>query len=452
MPSPEKRRHDFDKAGPSCTSAPMGEPDYKRGRISEPEPLERNLMFDRNNDRDFRDESNIDRSYMNQRNLNRVDDRSIDLRHLDDDRQTDGFQMDGRGSMDRGFMGNQPGVSRHLEDRGSDFGCMRSQPNNYNMDMDRMISVEKGDRQDVQRGNNRMGDYRGVDDLSADFEVRRLVGSNNFDRGESSMILDRMRHITETNYDERENEPNYNQRENEFGRLNDFRNRSIERMQRSLLFDDIQRPSRDNLRSGMDNQLGSMFNSSVADRRNYGRELTERDNRDSFSMNASNFQDAMNNRVYDTLHDRVDKPPGLRQITPDRLLRRDGVNADRFFNQSADEDAFGSLQNFGSRRVAFRDREQDSSFDFIDKRNDFLNDINNEPGPSRWDGASRDAYRQDRQEFDVGMDSRRRNNFDLDREVNLNVNANDDFDDNFRNMNPRSFERRHIDNRFNRFN
>lgn len=462
MPSQEKRPHNsrninFNGAGPSSTcvrETPIEEPDFKRGRMNEPEPAERSAMF--NSNRDFREERDIgiNRGFINRdaRNLNTVDDNSMDLRRLAD-RNIDIFQADGRN--DRAFMDSQPLARRHVEDnRRIDLDRMGGRMDHYTVDRDRLVE-ERGRLE--QRPANRMDDFR-MAKVPNDLDVRRFDGTSDFARGEPSIGLDRMRNIPGSDFD---------RRENEFGRLNDFLDTSTDRVMRDY-FDDIQRPVRDNLLVGMNNdidqlrpvrdnlrvgvnshidQLAPLFNSSVADRRNYEPEFIDRNNHDIFSTKAANFQDALNYRSYDAFPERAIErsvSQESRHITPDRILDRSDVIADRFLNQSREDDAFDSLQNFGSRRG---DRAQTSRFDSGDRRNNFVDESN---APEWNNFASRDEYQPNRREFGDGVQSHRRNDFNIDRQATFN--RNNDYEDEFRNRNRRDFDRRNIDNRFNRFN
>lgn len=421
----EKRSNDsrnVNVAGPSSTCVrETEEPDFKRGRMSDPEPAVRNLMLNRNNsDRDVREERSINRSFSNRHvdNLNIVGDNIVNLRRMED-RNTDRFQSDTR--YDRGFMDNQPVTKHYVEEDCRDIDRMGIRMDQYRD----LMAEDTGPGRPELRQNNRMDEFR-MAATSNDSDVRRFGGSNSFARN-APFGLERMTNIPESDFNQRDLD------------------RSKDRIMRDFL-DDIQRPVRDNLRSGMVDdidRLGPLFDSAIDDRRNYERDFIA-DNRDTFSTQSANFQDAMNYRKYDSFPERSISQE-FRQITPDRLL---GVEADRFLNQSREEK--NSLQNFGSRQNDFRGLG--SRFEIGDRRNNFDDDIN-EP-VRRWNNFdSRDTYKQDRGD---GMDSRRRNDFNQDGRVkfnDFNFNRSNDYDDGFRDRNRnQDFQRRNNDNRFNRFN
>lgn len=507
----EKRRHDggnsnYNAAGPSSSTRGilpnlMDEPNLKRGRMNEPEPepphigglnVEKNLVLDRENDEDFRDErilgrhremderiielrrmekrfqmGSIDRNLSDDLDQRRMDNRRIDLAHIEghvnrghmDDFErrrviNDSFErgrLDQRSSerMDDLRMG---GI-RSDELRLGGVRCDELRMGGIRTDELRMGGVRSDHLRmgGVRSDDLRMGDIRS-NDFSNNTDVRRFAVSDDFGRDEHSIGVGRMRHTPETSYD---------QREIEFDRLNDISDRSDDRSSRD--FDDLERPIRDNLLGGIDsdfdlNRPVSMLNSLIENRRNYRRESIERDNRDSFSNKATNFQDDLYNRNYGRL---LDVSQEFQRKTPDRNIGRPigrvDVNSDRFLEQSREDDAFGSTNIFGSRRDNFFESPQSSRFN-SGGRNDFLDDIN-EPAPSGWNtfaGGSRDAYIQDRREFGGDMESLRRNvDIDTDRLRNSNFTktVTNEYESHFPNRNRRfDFERRNVNDRFNRFN
>lgn len=500
--------------GPSSTNVRdsyVREPDMKRGRFAEAEQSEpgRGMMFNRNNDRDFLEQPSSNRGFMNipatvtnpdqrddrsngpfdsrnsdrsrmtdDRVMNLIDDRSaaerrqMELRRREFERtpterepqfRNDGineYRMDGQGPSDRQrfqstefdkgapsigldrmrgnmreslFDQRENDLSRRENDfgrRGSDFGRREDdfdrQGNNFNRqgnNFNRQDNIFNRQNSNINRqGNN-------FDRQDNNFDLQ----GNNFDRIEVSR-----------------RDANFGRRDNDYNRMTDFHDRdSMDDIRDSN--NGIRGPIRDNSRDRANGRMESITDSSIPDRRNYEQEMMG--SRDGFSSRAVDFQDDLQNRTFDMLSDRRSVSQEFRRLSPIPMLDRSDVNADRFMNQSRDDDAYESLHQFGSRRGDdFLERTQDSGFDMSDRRNDVIDEIGRgQSASNRWDNdfTGRDAYPQEQGRRNFSNDSRRQNDFS--GEMNFNSARNNDYDD-FPDRNRRDFERRNFDDRFNRFN
>ncbi|KAG4070350.1 hypothetical protein HA402_006492 [Bradysia odoriphaga] len=502
----------FSGPGPSSTNTRdsyVGEPIVKRGRIDE--FGQSGMMFNRNTDRDLI-EKPINRGYMNIPatvcNPDQLDDRSIGLRPFDS-RNNDRFETVDRAPatvcnpdpMNDRSIGLRPFDSRNNDrfetvNRGINLEDSRPTARSTSADR-RMMELRRREFERPVAGIEQQFPSAGMNEYHLSDgqgpSDRQRFKSTEFERDEPSIGLGRKRNMREHVYDQRENdfgrqpsdfdrrendfgrhENDFGRRENDFGRqesrfgrrendlgrrdfdrmnvMNDFHDRSNDRVLRDS-FDDIQGPIRD-VRDIEDSRMGPTFDSSVSDRRNYEREMIGV--RDAFSTRATNFQDNLQNRTFDMLSERRSvSQDAFRRLSPNPILDRSDINADRFLNQSHDDDAYVSLNQFGNRRDDFRD-SHDSGFDMSDRRNDFIDDLDrDEPTSNRWnnDFAGREAYLKGQDRRNFGDDLRRQNDFSLGGEMNFNFARNNDYmDDDFPNRNRRDFERRNFDDRFNRFN
>lgn len=499
VPVPEKRRHDgrnvnISGPGPSSSTSVrdsfVGEPDTKRDRIAAPEQSGRGMMIDRNN---FMGQSAMNRGYKNIPatvcNPDQMDD--LGIGRTFDSRNNDRFESDDR-VMNRDFMDDGPIADRRLmELRRREFErtMMSREPafpddgimNEYRMDgqasndRQRFPSAQFDRRSDAAIGLNRMSNIRDnmYDQRESDFD--RLENDfnrsgQNFDRRGTAFGL-RTNDFgrRESDFDRRESDfgrrgNDFDRHETDFGRrelnfdrnqslsINDFDDRSNDRMLRDS-FDDIRGPIRDGLLDGGEhgvNRMRPFFDSSVSDRRNYEREMIG--NRDVFETRATNFQENLKSRTFDMLSDRRSvSSQEFRPLSPNPILDRSNINADRFLNQSRDDDAYDSLHQFGRRRDDFRELTQDSGYGMSDRHSDFIDENNRgQPASNRWNNDFAGRAAQDRRNFN--SDSRRQNDFGLGGEMNFNFARNNDYaNDESQNRNRRDFERRNVDGRFNRF-
>lgn len=428
---PEKRPHEDRNVGPSGSSGMrpyMDEPEMKRSRNIEP-PAPPPLVFNRDDDRDFRDERSMNRnsnsmsmsSTMVGGNSIRDDDRNRDFRQLDD--RADRFPSDNRG-LGRDLMDQQSSNRRQLMDQRND-------------DFESQLR-----RREQEFPNNRL------DDLRMD-ELRR---SDNFGRSQLSPGLDRMRGM---------NEPSsLNQRDTEFGRMSDLRDEMNDRMSRSY-FDEQQqrqRSNRDDLLDERDQDIDRSIRmlNSMSDRGARGL-MDLMDNRNGFPSQAANFQANLNDRDFDGRRSATQES---RRPSPDRMFDRRNYGSDnRFSNSSRHDDQFDSARNFDNRRDDFRDRDR---FDMGDSRRNDRSDFDDDrrrfsevvQKSLLSDFDARDT--QDRRNFNSfgnDMGSRRQNDFDSDRGMNFNFNRGNDFDDGrFSDRNRDDFDRRDMGGRFSRFN